>query len=270
MTRCADFYKKWEKEPNWCEKCKSTVSLINNYLDLVTELNNRGIDREVIYAKFPETAARPVFTIKDPEIRNKTLNYTCSCLNRAEKVQAGDLKNLISAYNGKEKKEKPVEDRPEEFAKVNSFTPVPEVKQVSSYQPQPNSIPVTNDPAMRPLSEIADLSKLAQLSPDAPMDEVRKRDELLLKIHNVPSEFKTGSEIQKEVINGGLVTKPLPYKISPEPMTEKEADELILQVINRWFAPKSKELWETILASGELSDSPARLFEAMVCRIGGE
>ena len=69
MTRCVDFYRKWEKDPNWCEKTRGAVSQINSYLELVTEISSRGIDKEVIYAKFPETAARPVISIKDPDIR---------------------------------------------------------------------------------------------------------------------------------------------------------------------------------------------------------
>lgn len=128
MVRCVDFYKKWEKDPNWCEKTKGAVSLINSYLDLVNDIHGRGIDKEVVYVKFPETSARPVFSIKDPEIRVKIMNYICSCLNRSEKISAGDLKNLVSSYEGKEKPEKHAEDRPEEFTKVNQSTPDCDVK----------------------------------------------------------------------------------------------------------------------------------------------
>jgi hypothetical protein len=247
---------------------------------------------------FEGCATRPVYRLisyRDEKVRNHAISLAEKRLNREtptggkreKELTEPEIKKIlekaiIEIYGSLPEKKKNGDETPTEIKpKMDGELYVRKgsdgiadgtivQKPASPYQPQPNSIPVTNDPAMRPLSEIADLSKLPSLSPDAPMDEVMKRDELLLKIHNVPSEFKTGSEIQKEVINGGLVTKPLPYKISPEPMTEKEADELILQVINRWFAPKSKELWETILTSGELSDSPARLFEALVCRIGGE
>jgi hypothetical protein len=221
-------------------------------------------------SEFTECSTDAIITlirVKDEDVKNKAISLVKNAL--IQEMPNGGKKNfrLTKPEVRKFVKKAEVEVRGK---MVEEFKKDTDQKPASPYQPQPNSIPVTNDPAMRPLSEIADLSKLPQLSPDAPMDEVMKRDELLLKLHNVPSEFKTGSEIQKEVINGGIVTRPAPYKITPEPMSEKEADELILQVVNRRFTPKSKELWETILASGELSDSPARLFEAMVCRIGGE
>jgi hypothetical protein len=225
---------------------------------------------------FEGCATRPVYRLisyRDEKVRNHAISLAEKRLNRetptggrvTKELTEPEIKKIlekaiIEIYGSlpEKKNGKPVEDPPTE------------IKPTSPYQPAPGSIPVTNDPAMRPLSEIADLSKLPQLSPDAPMDEVMKRDELLLKIHNVPSEFMTGAEIQKEVINGGLVTKPLPYKISPEPLTEKEADDYILQVVNRRFTPKSKELWEKILNSGQMSDSPARLFEDLVGLVGGE
>lgn len=68
MTRCKEFYDKWEREPNWCEKCQSAVSQIDSYLGLVRELEGEGIDRNITFAILPETVARGILTVKD---RNK-------------------------------------------------------------------------------------------------------------------------------------------------------------------------------------------------------
>lgn len=49
------------QEPNFCNKHKSTVSLINSYMKLVEALEAEGVDHETAYAKVPEGAARHIF-----------------------------------------------------------------------------------------------------------------------------------------------------------------------------------------------------------------
>jgi hypothetical protein len=68
MTRCKEFYDKWEQQPNWCNKCQSAVSQIDNYLGLARELEKEGVNRNITFAILPETVAREVLTAKD---RNK-------------------------------------------------------------------------------------------------------------------------------------------------------------------------------------------------------
>ncbi len=46
MGRCKEFYDKWEREPNWCDKCQEAVRQIDNYLNLVKEFEDKGVSRE--------------------------------------------------------------------------------------------------------------------------------------------------------------------------------------------------------------------------------
>jgi len=57
LTRCRDFYERWSRDPNWCEHSPSTVSQINAYITLVSELEQMGCDREFAIAKMSEGAA---------------------------------------------------------------------------------------------------------------------------------------------------------------------------------------------------------------------
>lgn len=93
MARCADFYKKWERDPNWCEKCKSAVSQINSYIDLADNLEKRGISKEFTMVNLPERAARPLFAIRDENIKEKVI---LKCQER--------LKGEIGAGRGNTKK----------------------------------------------------------------------------------------------------------------------------------------------------------------------
>ena len=67
MVRCEDFYKKWEGNPNWCEKCDETVRRIELYVDLVKEHPPIG--------GISEGATRPLFRIKDPAIKERAISH---------------------------------------------------------------------------------------------------------------------------------------------------------------------------------------------------
>jgi hypothetical protein len=230
--RCIDFYKKWEKDPNWCEKTRTAVAQINSYLDLVSEINTRGIDKDIIYAKFPEGAARPVFKIEDPEIRVKILNYLCACLNRSEKIQAGDLNNLIRSYEGKEKPEINVEQRREVVTNVASEPKL---------EPKPETEP------------------LPPLSPDAPMEERLKRDEVLL----AQAGFRRASDLM-----AATPIKPPALVIVPVPVTKEQAEYKLTEIVRGYLSPKSKETWEQIRQSGEMGDQNLEIFQGMIDRYG--
>jgi len=109
MVRCADFYKKWEQEPNWCEKTPGAVSQINSYLDLVKEIASRGLEKDLIYEKFPERAARVVTTLKNEDGRADLLNYIIACLKRDERIMGGDLKKFTMVNNAPPKTEEKLE-----------------------------------------------------------------------------------------------------------------------------------------------------------------
>jgi len=52
MTRCEEFYEKWKRDPNWCNKCKTSVFRINKYIELV--------DAHPLLRKVSERALRPL------------------------------------------------------------------------------------------------------------------------------------------------------------------------------------------------------------------
>jgi len=99
--RCSEFYEKWQREPNWCEKCPSSVSQITSYLKLVDRLEKLGADREKVFKYFPELTARPYFQEKDVK----------------------KLRRIVQSVNADKK---PVEEsEPDKLTKVNEqFTKV--------------------------------------------------------------------------------------------------------------------------------------------------
>lgn len=61
MTRCAEFYQKWEKDPNWCERTKASVANIDSYLAIVSSLSEKfNLERDVIFQNFSERQYRLV------------------------------------------------------------------------------------------------------------------------------------------------------------------------------------------------------------------
>lgn len=85
MTRCEEFYEKWESVPNWCEKCPEAVRLINNYLDLVDELARQGVDKDTTNVGFSEGAARPLIREKDAEIKALAISEVAHMLKSQKK-----------------------------------------------------------------------------------------------------------------------------------------------------------------------------------------
>lgn len=106
MVRCADFYKKWERDPNWCEKCESAVRQIDEYIELANSLEANGVPKERTFVQLPEGAARPLFSIRDEETRRKALSSVEKCLNsekdvdtgrfvKNKKLTAGDVQQIV-------------------------------------------------------------------------------------------------------------------------------------------------------------------------------
>jgi phage N-6-adenine-methyltransferase len=101
--RCADFYKKWKRNPNWCHKCESAVSEIESYIDLVDGMEKRGLPSEIAYAKLPENVARPLISIQDEEIKENAIQHVENLLKRetptggayTEKITKGDVEQII-------------------------------------------------------------------------------------------------------------------------------------------------------------------------------
>jgi hypothetical protein len=88
MTRCQEFYVKWECEPNWCEKADDTVRRINDYIDFIKEHPPMG--------KISERAARPLLYETDPVVKARAINHIEKALNR-KTPQGGVYKRTFSA-----------------------------------------------------------------------------------------------------------------------------------------------------------------------------
>ena len=111
MSRCADFYKKWERDPNWCEKCASSVRQINKYIDLLDSFEERGISKERTIVQLPEGTARPLLAISDPIIKEKAIIKCMERLNgeigagrgNTKKLMVGDVAKIIRQVSHEDK-----------------------------------------------------------------------------------------------------------------------------------------------------------------------
>ncbi|MFA4974890.1 MAG: MT-A70 family methyltransferase [bacterium] len=116
MSRCIAFYKKCEEQgADWCEKLPHAVRLIENYLDLCKELESRGVPKELTMVNMTERAARPLFSLREPEIREKAMEKITSRLNgkrgagrgNTKKLTSGDVRGIIQMIKHEEKKPLP-------------------------------------------------------------------------------------------------------------------------------------------------------------------
>ena len=170
MVRCADFYEKWKKDPNWCEKSPDTVDLIDHYLELVDELKEYGIDPIAIYKKFPEGIARVVMKITDDTTHAKVIKNIAGKIKRGDKVSQSD----VNTWLGLAEKPRKIpsssvvtpntdDHDPTIVGKTTGGTastkkpltrPEPGDKNYGQYCAQPGSLPPESDaPIPAPLSE---------------------------------------------------------------------------------------------------------------------
>ena len=56
MVRCEEFYEKWKRDPNWCEKGKTSIFYINKCIELREQFP--------VLKQFSEGALRPLLTNK--------------------------------------------------------------------------------------------------------------------------------------------------------------------------------------------------------------
>jgi N6-adenosine-specific RNA methylase IME4 len=103
MSRCLEFYQKWEKDPNWCEKCKDSVRKINRYIDLLDDFETKGIPKDKTIVFLPEGSARALISIQDENIKEKAISHIENVLNRktpqgggyTQKLTVGDVAKII-------------------------------------------------------------------------------------------------------------------------------------------------------------------------------
>ena len=90
MTRCLEFYQKWEELPNFCEVAERTARQIEAHLKIVKELESRGLTRKKITRHLTERAARPLHGADGP-VRDFTLDRTADLIRRGTSVSRNDL-----------------------------------------------------------------------------------------------------------------------------------------------------------------------------------
>jgi len=81
MVRCDDFYRKWQKAGNFCEKHPKTAALIEEYLEkIIPLLEDVSTESEIlndasrtIVPELSEGASRPLIQEKSPEVRREVM-----------------------------------------------------------------------------------------------------------------------------------------------------------------------------------------------------
>jgi len=101
MVHCGE---KWvnmvEKTPEICEMSERYRRNVDYWIGVCDQIITRGFDRNLVFKRFPEGAARELKKCGSDDAREKALNYICNQLKRGEKVTAPDLKAAIVMYEG--------------------------------------------------------------------------------------------------------------------------------------------------------------------------
>jgi hypothetical protein len=100
-VRCSEFYDKWRRDPNWCEKSPDTVKLISQYLGLLDEMAALGVPNPTMVGLLPERSARPLFTVEDPKIRGYVLERIKEMVEHEEEVSGADIRVWIYVKLGR-------------------------------------------------------------------------------------------------------------------------------------------------------------------------
>jgi len=90
MTRCEEFYEKWKRDPNWCEKSRAEVYRINKYIET--------LDAYPGLEKVTATALRPILDRKmDEETKKKLLSTIETQAKSGVPVTSSDIEILVGA-----------------------------------------------------------------------------------------------------------------------------------------------------------------------------
>ena len=101
MTRCLEFYEKWEKLPKFCEVVERTAQRIEAHLRIMGELEARGVTRDATVRSLTENASRPLHGLEDPP-RGKVLALVAGAIKRDQDVSAADIRVWVAMAEGKE------------------------------------------------------------------------------------------------------------------------------------------------------------------------
>ena len=117
MVRCKEFYEKWDRCGNFCEKHPKTADKIGKYLALIEEAETKcGKDVSSPIGDISEWSLRPVIYEKNAEIRVDAIRKTALLKKKKEKeygknspkarVTQSEVKKVIRDIKKVEEKEK--------------------------------------------------------------------------------------------------------------------------------------------------------------------
>lgn len=96
MVHCGEkWVEMWKKHPEFCDKSRTYAMRIEYWLETCDKIIARGFEPSLVYGNFSENACREIKQQKDPEIRDKALNYVCHCLERNETISGSDLRKSM-------------------------------------------------------------------------------------------------------------------------------------------------------------------------------
>lgn len=305
MTRCAEFWHKWRKEPNFCGLSPQAISEIKGYLELVDKLKKTGIEEDAIYENCPSGACRPLLRLADDDTRTEGMNYIVSRLKKGKAITQKDLQETLNTYLGKEAKSCKIstqmrtDDTPTGEKEPQKLPPE------KCFSPQPGSVPVTDTPPQPSLKEqmgpITDTSIKVSQSTDTPprpkpapclsgqpcpdgidhtyRDKEEKVSQCLLwkrYLNQLPKdECYLDAKSRREAVSGFTtaleLAKPLPVNpliIKPVEVSPKQAGEWITAIVRGYLTKKSQEVWESIKKSGELGESDLDIFQGLIDEAG--
>ena len=134
--RCDEFYEKWRKCGNFCEKHPDTAAEIEALLDFVDEINEREDLSDEAKAAFAGTSARavrPLIREPNPEIRDKAISHIGKTLTR-KTPQGGQYTKHVT--------ERDVSDVLEGIRKeVEPFTEAPNPEAPNPEAPKTSPVP---------------------------------------------------------------------------------------------------------------------------------
>jgi hypothetical protein len=213
MSRCVQFWHKFEVEGNFCGMDPSEISRVKAYLEFVGKLEKVGLEKDFIFQHFTVGAARPLISTSDEETRTKALDYVAHCLKRKETVTAGDLKGTINIFLKESGKACSVNARSEklENSKIRA-QPAPE--SVNGAQSEKPIMPVNLGDSIRK-------QEMEQAAANQP-EHGRARDPTNPEMpathtHQEPA-FKTGNEIRQ----GLMAPEREPKPEDPEKVKRRE------------------------------------------------
>lgn len=281
MTRCVEWYDKFEKDGNFCGLSASGVSQVKAYNEMRERIGKHIPDKALVVDNFPEGVARVLSSVKDDETRTRGLNFVIEALKKREKVTAPALQKTIHDWLkpgscNVEKKGDNLGHVSNNFPNVKSPSeqkpPLPVEKKPVFTKPktyagcyQPGEMPVSDAPVIQPLKIEPDNTPAPKkqepqipppLPPDAPMGEKLKRDEAVLG-------FARASQLDeaRPIKTAGI--KVVPVSVSPA-----QAAEWLTGIVRGYLTPASQRVWESIRKSGELGDTDIEIFQGLIDEAG--